>query len=65
MISHDLRWFHINHHKTIERGDITRPAVVPYEPSQDDRAECTVIEQGDITRPAVVPSEPSQDDRAR
>ena len=55
----------MNHHKMIERGDITRPAVVPYEPSQDDRAGCTVIERGDITRPAVVPSEPPQDDRAR
>ena len=55
----------MNHHKMIERGDITRPAVVPYEPSQDDRAGCTVIERGDITRPAVIPSEPSQDDRAR
>ena len=49
----------------IERGDITRPTVDPYEPSQDDRAGCTVIERGDITRPTVVPSEPSQDDRAR
>ena len=55
----------MNHHKMIERGDITRPAVVPYEPSQDDRAGCTVIERGDITRPAVVPYEPSQDGRAR
>ena len=49
----------------IERGDITRPAVVPYEPSQDDGAGCTMIERGDITQPTVVPSEPSQDDRAR
>ena len=42
----------------IEQGDITRPAVVPSEPSQD-------VERGDVTRPVVVPSEPSQDDRAR
>ena len=49
----------------IERGDITRPTVVPYGPSQDDRAGCTVIERGDITRHAVVPYEPSQDDGAR
>ena len=55
----------MNHHKMIERGDITRTAVVLYEPSQDDRTGCTVIERGDITRPVVVPSEPSQDDRAR
>ena len=55
----------MNHHKMIERGDITRPTVVPYGPSQDDRAGCTVIERGDITRPAVVPYEPSQDDGAR
>ena len=64
-MSHDLRWFHMNHHKMIERGDVTRPAVVPYEPSQDDTAGCTVIERGDITRPAVVPPELPQDDRAR